>query len=100
MEMGMNGLLPLQSAGDVRCLLKERHGSAGGGWCCASVVLVQQLDLANLALKGRWPLSGRSGPKVPPGNGISDASPNRAARLIFCNPSSAEFRRQHPSCDS
>jgi len=23
MEMGMDGLLPLQSAGDVRCLLKK-----------------------------------------------------------------------------
>jgi hypothetical protein len=41
MEMGMDGLLPLQSAGDVRYLLKERHGGAAGGWRCASVVLVQ-----------------------------------------------------------
>jgi len=54
MEMGMDGLLPLQSAGDVRCLLKERHGGAAGGWRCTSVVLVQQLDLANLVLKERW----------------------------------------------
>jgi hypothetical protein len=53
MEMGMDGLLPLQSAGDVRCLLKERHGGAAGGWRCASVVLVQQLDIANLVLKQR-----------------------------------------------
>jgi hypothetical protein len=45
--MGMYGLLPLLSAGNVRCLLKERHGGAAGGWCRASVVLVQQLDLAN-----------------------------------------------------
>jgi hypothetical protein len=57
MEMGMDGLLPLQSAGDVRCLLKERHRGTVGGWRCASVVLVQQTDLANLVLKERWPLS-------------------------------------------
>jgi hypothetical protein len=41
MEMGMDGLLPLRSAEDVRCLLKERHGGAAGGWRCASVVPVQ-----------------------------------------------------------
>jgi hypothetical protein len=29
--------------------------------------------------------------------GISDASPNRAARSIFCNPSSSACRRQHMS---
>jgi hypothetical protein len=45
MEMGMDGLLPLQSAGDVRCLLKEWHGAAAGGWRCASVVLVQLLEI-------------------------------------------------------
>jgi hypothetical protein len=42
MEMDIDALLPLRSAGDVRCLLKERHGGVAGGWCCASVVLVQQ----------------------------------------------------------
>jgi len=41
-------LLPLQSAGDVRCLLKKGIGGAAGGWRCTSVVLVQQLDLAEL----------------------------------------------------
>jgi hypothetical protein len=45
MEMGMDGLLPLQSAGDVRCLLKEWHGGAAGAWRCASVVLVQLLEI-------------------------------------------------------
>jgi hypothetical protein len=53
MEMGMDGLLPLRSAGDVRRLSKARHGGAAGGWRCASVVPVQQLELANLVLKGR-----------------------------------------------
>ena len=50
MEMGMDRLLPLQSAGDVRYLLKERHGGAGGGWRCASVVLVQQLTVGGVSL--------------------------------------------------
>lgn len=41
-----------------------------------------------------WPLSAnrRHGP--------SDASPNRAARLIFCNISSAASRRQHTAYDT
>jgi hypothetical protein len=51
MEIDMDGLLTLQSGGDVRCLLKERRAGAAGRWRGASVVLVQQLDLANLILK-------------------------------------------------
>jgi hypothetical protein len=51
MEMGMDGLLPLQSAEDVRRLLKARRGGAAGGWRCAPVVPVQQLELANFSLE-------------------------------------------------
>jgi hypothetical protein len=60
----------------VVCLLKERHRGAVGGWRFASVVLVQQLDLANLVLKERWPLSAHRRNRVRNGSnrvGLSSA---------------------------
>jgi hypothetical protein len=56
MEMGMDGLLPLRSAGDVR-YLKERHGGRRRRLALRVCGSGATLDLANLVLKERWPLS-------------------------------------------
>jgi hypothetical protein len=66
LEMGMAGLLTLQSAGDVRSLLKEWHAGVAQRLRCASVVLAQQVDLPNLlfAFASAKQRDGLHGPKL------------------------------------